>query len=108
MSGNSIKNLSSLDRVIHEPARLMIMTILFAVEEADFVYLQRECNLTQGNLSSHLAKLEEAGYLTISKTFKGKYPLTLCKLTRRGHEAFEDYSVKMRCVTHGFTPAKSQ
>lgn len=100
MSGNSIKELSSLDRVIHEPARLMIMTILFAVEEADFVYLQRECGLTQGNLSSHLSKLEEAGYLTITKTFKGKYPLTICKLTRKGREAFEGYSVKMRFVTN--------
>jgi len=101
MSGNGIRDLSSLDRVIHEPARLMIMTILFAVEEADFVYLQRECGLTQGNLSSHLSKLEEAGYLTITKTFKGKYPLTICKLTRQGRQAFETYSVKMRCVTEG-------
>jgi DNA-binding transcriptional ArsR family regulator len=107
MSGKGIKDLSSLDRVIHEPARLMIMTILFAVEEADFVYLQRECGLTQGNLSSHLSKLEEAGYLTISKTFKGKYPLTICKLTRKGRQAFESYSVKMRFVTDGLTPSKS-
>ena len=99
MSGNGIKDLSSLDRVIHEPARLMIMTILFAVEEADFVYLQRECGLTQGNLSSHLSKLEEAGYLTITKTFKGKYPLTLCSLTRSGRQAFDSYLSKMRFVT---------
>jgi len=100
MSGHGIKALSCLDRVIHEPARLMIMTILFAVEEADFVYLQRECGLTQGNLSSHLTKLEEAGYLTITKTFKGKYPLTLSKLTRKGRQAFATYSVKMRLVTN--------
>jgi DNA-binding transcriptional ArsR family regulator len=99
MSGNGLKDLSSLDRVIHEPARLMIMTILFAVEEADFVYLQKECGLTQGNLSSHLTKLEEAGYLTITKAFKGKYPLTVSSLTRKGREAFEQYSVKMRFVT---------
>ena len=99
MSGNGIKDLSLLDRVIHEPARLMIMAILFAVEEADFVYLQRECGLTQGNLSSHLSKLEEVGYLTITKTFKGKYPLTICKLTRKGREAFDGYSTKMRFVT---------
>jgi DNA-binding transcriptional ArsR family regulator len=99
VSGNGIKDLSLLDRVIHEPARLMIMTILFAVEEADFVYLQRECGLTQGNLSSHLSKLEEVGYLTITKTFKGKYPLTICKLTRKGREAFDGYSTKMRFVT---------
>ncbi len=99
MSGNGIKDLSSLDRLIHEPARLMIMTILYAVKEADFVYLQRECGLTQGNLSSHLSRLEEAGYLLISKTFKGKYPLTLCSLTRSGRQAFESYLAKMRYVT---------
>jgi DNA-binding HxlR family transcriptional regulator len=106
MTGNGIKDLSSLDRVIHEPARLMIMTVLFAVDEADFVYLQRECGLTQGNLSSHLAKLEEAGYLTITKTFKGKYPLTICRLTRKGREAFESYSAAMRWVTKGVGPTK--
>jgi DNA-binding transcriptional ArsR family regulator len=82
----------------------MIMTLLFAVEEADFVYLQRECGLTQGNLSSHLSKLEEVGYLTISKTFKGKYPLTLCKLTRKGRQAFESYSATLRCVTQPSKP----
>ncbi len=106
MSGNGIKDLSSLDRVIHEPARLMIMTILFAVEDADFVYLQRECGLTQGNLSSHLSKLEEAGYLTIKKTFKGKYPLTICKLTRCGRQAFQGYSAKLLFVTSNVTSSK--
>ena len=100
MSGNGIRDLSSLDRLIHERARLMIMTILFAVEEADFVYLQRECGLTQGNLSSHLSRLEEAEYLTITKTFKGKYPLTICRLTRKGREAFEEYLRKMSTVSN--------
>ena len=104
MSGNGVKDLSTLDRVIHEPARLMIMTVLFAVNEADFVYLQRECGLTQGNLSSHLSKLEEVGYLTISKTFRAKYPLTLCKLTRKGRQAFDFYSAALRCVTHPGKP----
>jgi DNA-binding transcriptional ArsR family regulator len=99
MSGNGIKELSSLDRMIHEPARLMIITLLYAVEEADFVYLQRECALTQGNLSSHLSKLEQVRYLTISKAFKGKYPLTLCRLTKKGRQAFEGYSATLRCVT---------
>ena len=108
MSGNGIRDLSSLDRMIHEPARLMIMTILFAVEEADFVYLQRECGLTQGNLSSHLSRLEEAEYLTITKTFKGKYPLTICRLTRKGREAFESYSAAMRRVTHGAAHARTE
>lgn len=94
-----LQSLSSLDRIIHEPARLMIMTILYAVTEADFLYLQRECGLTQGNLSSHLAKLEEPGYVVISKTFKGKYPLTICGLTVKGREAFESYVRMMRVVT---------
>jgi DNA-binding transcriptional ArsR family regulator len=93
-----LQALATLDRVVHEPARLMIMTVLYAVPETDFLYLQRECGLTQGNLSSHLAKLEEAKYVTILKTFKGKYPLTICSLTKPGREAFEDYVRKMRYV----------
>src|SRR5580693_9352649 len=70
----ALQELATLDRVIHEPARLMIVSVLYAVKESDFLYLQRECGLTQGNLSSHLAKLEEANYVLIEKTFKGKYP----------------------------------
>lgn len=93
------QQLTSLDRIIHEPARLMIMTILYAIEEADFLYLQRECGLTQGNLSSHLSRLEDAGYVEIRKTFKGKYPLTICGLTRKGREAFQEYAQKMRVVS---------
>ena len=93
-----LQALATLDRVIHEPARLMIMTVLYAVPEADYVYLQRECALTQGNLSSHLTKLEAAGYLAIIKTFKGKYPLTICGLTRKGRAAFEQYVQKMQIV----------
>jgi DNA-binding transcriptional ArsR family regulator len=93
-----LQALATLDRVIHEPARLMIMTVLYAVTEADFLYLQRECGLTQGNLSSHLAKLGEAAYVIIVKTFKGKYPLTICSLTKNGREAFEEYVRKMQYV----------
>ena len=85
---------------------MCIRDSLYAVEEADFVYLQRECAFTQGNLSSHLSKLEEAHYLTISKTFKGKYPLTLCRLTRKGRQAFEGYSATLRCVTEGLASGK--
>ncbi len=90
-----IQDLAQVDRVIHEPARLMIMTILRSVEEADFLYLQREGGFTQGNLSSHLSKLEEAGYVQIQKVFKGKTPLTICKLTEAGQDAFRDYSYRM-------------
>src|ERR1700683_3407040 len=94
-----VQDLTQLDRLIHEPGRLMIMMVLQGVGEADFLYLQRECGLTQGNLSSHLAKLEEAGYVEIEKTFKGKYPLTICRLTTSGREAFETYVRKMRVVS---------
>jgi DNA-binding MarR family transcriptional regulator len=83
--------LSEVDRLIHEPARLMIVAILSAVESADFLYLQRETGLTKGNLSSHIAKLEEAGYLTVEKTYRGKIPLTICHLTDAGRKAFETY-----------------
>jgi DNA-binding transcriptional ArsR family regulator len=76
----------------------MIVMILEGAGEADFLYLQRECGLTQGNLSSHLAKLEEAGYVEIRKAFKGKYPLTICKLTDRGRGAFAGYSRRMMGV----------
>jgi DNA-binding transcriptional ArsR family regulator len=87
-----MQDLANLDRLIHEPARLMIVTVLAGVEEADFLYLQRECGLSQGNLSSHLAKLEEAGYVGIKKKFKGKFPLTICRLTAKGKTAFHGYS----------------
>jgi DNA-binding HxlR family transcriptional regulator len=94
-----VTELATLDRTIHEPARLMIMTVLYAVSEADFLYLQRECGLTQGNLSSHLSRLENVKYVLIEKTFKGKYPLTICSLTRKGHEVFEAYLRKIRTVS---------
>lgn len=96
---SDLQSLATLDRMIHEPARLMIMTVLRAVEEADFLYLQRECGLTQGNLSSHLAKLEEARYVLIEKMFKGKYPLTVCSLTQKGRAAFDEYVRKIRVVS---------
>lgn len=94
----AIQDLATLDRVIHEPARLAILTVLYGAGEADFLYLQRECGLTQGNLSSHLARLEGEGYVTIEKKFKGKYPLTICHLTRSGRTALEGYAQKMRVV----------
>jgi DNA-binding transcriptional ArsR family regulator len=87
--------MTELDRVIHEPARLLLVALLAAVKEADFLWLQRESGLTKGNLSSHLAKLEEAGYVDVQKTFKGKIPLTMLRLTRAGKGAFDGYKKKM-------------
>jgi DNA-binding PadR family transcriptional regulator len=82
---------SDLDRVIHEPARLLIVTILSTVEQADFLFLLHETGLTKGNLSSHLSRLEKSGYVMIEKTYKGKLPMTLCRLTDEGMEAFQQY-----------------
>jgi DNA-binding transcriptional ArsR family regulator len=101
----ALQELATLDRVIHEPARLMIVTTLYAVTEADFLYLQNECGLTQGNLSSHLSKLEEVRYVAVEKTFKGKYPLTVCRLTAKGRKAFEEYARIMQAATEG--PARN-
>ena len=95
MSDN-LRGLTELDRLIHEPARLLIVTILSTVESADFLFLQRETDLTKGNLSAHLSKLENAGYVNIEKTFKGKLPLTVCKLTESGQKAFESYRQQMQ------------
>lgn len=76
------RNISMLDRVIHEPGRLMIVALLSGIEEADFLYLLHETELNKGTLSSHLARLEQAGYVEISKTYRGKVPQTILKLTR--------------------------
>jgi DNA-binding transcriptional ArsR family regulator len=86
-----IQRLAEVDRIIHEPARLMVVALLAAVEEADFQYLHQSTRLTKGNLSVHLSKLEEAGYVAIEKTFRGKYPLTICRLTERGREVLDNY-----------------
>jgi DNA-binding transcriptional ArsR family regulator len=93
---DDLRSLTGLDRLIHEPARLLIVTILSTVESADFLFLQRETDLTKGNLSAHLSKLEEAGYVDIEKTFKGKLPLTICKLTGAGQQAFDGYRQQMQ------------
>lgn len=95
---DAIQNLAGIDRIIHEPARLMIVALLNAVEEADFQYLHQATGLTKGNLSVHLSKLEEAGYVAIQKTFRGKYPLTICRLTKRGTEVLKDYRKIMKAA----------
>ena len=91
-----LRAVTSLDRLIHEPARLLIVTILASAASADFLFLQRETGLTKGNLSAHLSKLEEAGYIKIEKTFKGKIPLTICKLTTAGQKALKTYRQQLQ------------
>jgi DNA-binding MarR family transcriptional regulator len=91
-----LHGLADIDRVIHEPARLALTAILSVVESADFLYLQRETGLTKGNLSSHLAKMEEAGYVEIEKTYRGKIPLTLVRLTEAGAAAYKAYRARFK------------
>ena len=83
--------LAGIDRVIHAPARLMVMTYLCVVESADFVFLLQLTGLTWGNLSSHLGKLEDEGYVEIEKTFVKKRSHTMIRLTDKGRAAFQDY-----------------
>jgi DNA-binding transcriptional ArsR family regulator len=91
-----ISSLTDFDKVLHSPARLTIVALLSTVEEADFTFLLNESGLTKGNLSSHLSKLEETGYIEIEKTYQGKIPLTLCRLTKDGRTAFTDYRKQMK------------
>jgi DNA-binding MarR family transcriptional regulator len=91
-----LRRIGDLDRVIHEPARLMIAAMLYLVDEADFLYLQAQTDLTKGNLSSHLAKLEDAGYVEIEKTYRGKIPMTVCRLTKAGRASFKAYQATLR------------
>lgn len=86
-----IKQLGEIDPLIHSPARLKVMTYLYVVEKIDFVYLRRVTDLTWGNLSKHVTKLEEAGYLETEKTFENKKPKTRLWLTDQGREAFQKY-----------------
>lgn len=79
------------DRLIHEPARLVLMSNLYVVDEADFVFLSHRTGLTAGNISSHMARLEAAQYVTIEKTFADKRPRTTYALTSTGRTAFETY-----------------
>jgi DNA-binding MarR family transcriptional regulator len=80
-----------LDRLLHSQLRLAVMSLLMSVDSAEFTYLKEKTNSTAGNLSVQLDKLSEAGYINIEKTFKGKKPLTVCKVTRKGIKAFEEY-----------------
>jgi DNA-binding MarR family transcriptional regulator len=97
-SKEDLHPLVDIDRVIHAPARLMILTYLYVVESADFIFLMRLTGLTWGNLSSHLSKLEEVGYVEIEKKFVNKKPHTMIRLTDRGRTAFQEYKQSLQEV----------
>jgi hypothetical protein len=81
----------NLDPLLHSQLRLAIVSLLIGLEEAEFVYLKEKTNTTAGNLSLQLEKLKKAEYITVKKGFKGKYPVTTCKITNKGVKAFEEY-----------------
>ena len=97
MSGD-IQRAAAIDRLIHEPSRMMIMAILYAGGQADFLYLLRETGLTRGNLSTHLSRLEQGGYVRIEKVFRGKVPQTLLSLLPAGKSAFETYRKQLKLL----------
>ena len=82
---------NDLDPLLHSQLRLAVMSLLVSVESAEFTFLKDKTNSTAGNLSVQLDKLSEAGYISVEKSFRGKKPLTTCKITSKGLKAFEDY-----------------
>jgi DNA-binding MarR family transcriptional regulator len=91
----NLQPIAAIDPLVHEPARLSILAHLYVVKSADFIFLMRQTGLTRGNLSSHLSKLEEAGYIEVKKEFVDKVPRTLLKLTSQGRKAFQAYRQTM-------------
>lgn len=90
--------LSNIDQVIHAPARLMILVLLYVVESLDYVFLKNQTGLSWGNLSTHLGKLENAGYIDIEKGYQGKKPQSKIKLTPQGRKAFKNYKSNLQTV----------
>ena len=95
-SNNEVNSIDAINKVIHEPARLLIISHLYVLESADFVFLRAQTGLTWGNLSSHISKLEEAGYVSVQKEFIMKKPHTMVSLTQEGRIAFEQYRKEMK------------
>ncbi|GAG18400.1 unnamed protein product [marine sediment metagenome] len=100
-ANTDLQPIAAIDRLVHQPARLMILAILYIVESADFLYLMHQTGLTRGNLSSHMSRLEGASYVEIKKEFVGKIPRTLLRLTGKGREAFQTYRQDMIQVLEG-------
>jgi DNA-binding MarR family transcriptional regulator len=90
----------TLDPLLHSELRLAVMSMLLAVEKADFSYIREKTQSTAGNLSVQLDKLSQAGYIKIEKTFKGKMPCTLCQITPEGVNAFESYVEALKTYLH--------
>jgi DNA-binding MarR family transcriptional regulator len=93
---DSLAALTDIDRLIHEPARLQIVALLYVLDSADFVFLSQQTGFTSGNLSAHVTKLEESGYIKVEKGYKGKRAQTMLSLTKQGRKAFQSYRQSMQ------------
>ena len=93
---DDLPGVKDIDKLIHEPARLILMANLFVVESADFLFLMNQTGLTFGNLSSHMSRLEAAGFINVEKEFVDKKPNTRLSLTEDGRRAFAEYKDRMR------------
>ena len=89
-----------LDPLLHSQLRLAVMSLLISLESAEFTFIREKTKSTAGNLSVQIDKLSQAGYITVEKSFKGKKPLTTCKLTRKGIKAFEEYVMVLKQYIH--------
>jgi DNA-binding transcriptional ArsR family regulator len=89
-----------LDPILHSQLRLAVVSLLISVKEAEFAFLKEKTNASAGNLSVQISKLKEVGYIEVSKQFKDNYPLTICKITQQGVQAFEDYVNALQSYMH--------
>ena len=104
---NDDSGIKDINRLIHEPSRLMIMAQLFVVQSADFLFLQNQTGMTPGNLSAHLSKLEDADYVEVTKEFIDRKPHTALALTKKGRDAFKAYRKKMKQVFNDLPKEKT-
>ena len=91
-----MSDFKDLDPILHSQLRLAVVSLLISVKEAEFTFLKEKTSSTAGNLSVQLQKLKEAGYIEITKQFKDNYPQTLCRITKKGIKAFEEYVKNLR------------
>ncbi len=89
-----------LDPILHSQLRLAVISLLISIKEAEFTFIKEKTNSTAGNLSVQINKLKDAGYLEVMKQFKDNYPLTICKITPKGIEAFEHYVQALQSYMH--------
>ncbi len=105
---DAIDNVLAIDRLVHEPARLAILTVLASAQQVEFGFLETICRLSKGNLSSHLSKLEAGGLVAIDKSFRGKRPLTQASITPAGRDALQRYRSQIAALMNAVPNPKKE